>query len=189
MSHTTQAEHKEEAGITIPTPIPMPSAAQAPTENKEGKRGFREWLNILAYPVAAISGGWVWKNHVDQEFWGTHGRKGAFKPLEQDSEIKYNGVMENLKSDKTLSSEQRREMINSCRPEFSKARKDFSRDVMGFKNTFHYYGSIARHAKDNALISGFTIFGVSLGAMLMVANSKHFLGGKDEENKKGGMSK
>lgn len=174
---------EESKDVSIPTPFPVP------VENKENKRGAGGWLNILAYPVSAVSGFLVWKNHVVQEFWGTHGRRGAFKNVGDAYTIEYDKVMEELNKPNNLSDAEKRAKVNAIRPAFDGSRDTFAREKMGFRNVFHYHSSIARHARDSALISGITIFGVSLGAMLMVANSKSFLGGKSEENKDSGISK
>lgn len=184
MSHTTQAERKEEMGIAIPTPLPMPSAAKAPTENKEGKRGFHEWLNILAYPVAAISGALVWRTQVYEESHASHDGKGAFDDLKEKSRDEYKSIINRT----DISPEEINKKIHTNNVNFREGRRQIL-ERMNVNNLWDHFKDLSSHSKNNALISGFTVTGIALGVMLTVANSKSFLGGKSEEAKDSGISK
>lgn len=178
-----QIQQKEEGReFTSITPF------SAVAENNGKGRGVAGWLNILAYPVSAFSGFLVWKNHVYQESLGTRERKGDFKDLQEKSKEEYAVINNEIKTNKSLSDLEKREKQYQHRINYDKGREAILKEK-GFTNIFHHYKGIASHARDNALISGLTIFGVSLGAMLMVANSKSFLGGKSEEAKDSGISK
>ncbi len=173
---------EESKDVSVPMSFPVPA------ENKESKRGIGGWLNILAYPASLVSGFFVWKNHVYQESLGTRERKGDFDELQKKSKEEYAVINEEIKTNRSLSDLEKREKQYQHRINYDKGREAILKEK-GFTNIFHHYKGIASHARDNALISGLTIFGVSLGAMLMVANSKSFLGGKNEENKDSGVSK
>ena len=183
MEDKQTALKEESRDVSVPTPFPVP------VENKEKGRDASGWLNILAYPVSLISGLLVWRTQVYEESHSSHDRKGAFEDFKTPSLKEYNGIVKDVTTtNSNIPTDEKRGKFRTNRKVFSENR-DIKLKQMGFSNVFHHFGEISSHARNNALMSGFTIFWVSLGAMLMVANSKSVFGSKSEENKDSGISK
>ncbi len=169
---------EESKEVSVPTPFPVPA------ENKENKRGASGWLNVLAYPISLISGLLVWRTQVYEESYASHNRKHDFDDISE----KHLNINAKVRDNPNLEPSEKLKGINNNIENFNDAR-DIKFRSMGYKNVFDHHSSISGSAKNNALIAGFTVTGIALGVMLMVANSKNLFGGKSEENKDSGMSK
>jgi hypothetical protein len=173
-------------GTVIKSGCSVDKSEEHKPDEKETGSSAGKILNIAAYPIAAASGFMVGKTHIYQESYGTHDRKGAFDTIKKEFMAEYNNILDN----KNLTPNEKKLAFYRNRSDFNQARTA-KLEEMGFKNTWdHYRYSIASHARNNALISGFTIAGIALGVMLMVSNSKNIFGSLyDKDDKDNGVSK
>lgn len=185
VSHSNAVGHKEdEAGVTIPTPIPMPSATQAPTENKEGKRGFREWLNILAYPISAAIGIYAGRENIRQNSYEMFKRQGAFDQLIADTKAEADKIRAKAENPDYSVSKEIKKVRDNFGEKVSKLFKKWKYNTM-----LDHFSTLSSQAKHESLIVGGTVTGIALGAMLMIANSKNIFNGKNRDKEEDNISR
>ncbi len=138
------------------------------TEKKEKKLGAGAVLNAAAYPISAAVGYHVLHSDVIQESY--EGVKEAVFSNDRD------GNRENLKKawnnpDGTPNPKAKEEFTR-IRPEYNEKRVDeFSK--RGWKNIKDHFKTLPVHAQNKVIINALTASGITLGALLMVANSKN----------------
>ena len=179
-----QAELKEESkDVSVPTPFPVPA------ENKESKRGFSGWLNILAAPISAAVGLLYARNHSRQASLDRHKRHGML-----DEEYKIVNA-DWKKAEGSVLAEISKHGEGDMKPELKTANKNFTKNVntyfekRGFKNWVDHFRGLSPQGKTDILEKTAAVTVVTLGALLTIANSKSIFGSKSEDAKDSGISK
>jgi hypothetical protein len=134
--------------------------------DKEKKQdGPGKALSIAAYPIAAVSGGWVFRDQIYEESYASHDRKGGFEDIKQKGLTRYLEIQ----NDPTLATDKKWEAIKANNIEFN-SKRTAKLESMGYTNVFKHAGTISPLARNNAIIAGFTVAGITLGSLLLIAN-------------------
>ncbi|MEZ5692147.1 MAG: hypothetical protein R3D71_10870 [Rickettsiales bacterium] len=158
------------------------NSSSSKKENEQGKVG--RFLNVAAYPLSIGAGYYVTDKQIYNSSREQLSRRGAFK---EDCEKMKEAGKQVLGEAENLSGEQVREKFKSIANTFEES-VDKTFNKMGYKNMFHHFDHLPAHDRNSAIVNGLFAFGVSIGALLSVANSRILLKG-DDENKAGGVSK
>ncbi len=158
---------------------------------EEGIKKPRKWspgelLNIAAYPASAIIGLSVAHANTEEK---------SFEKL-KDGPLK--DIADGIRSDIVKASVrvdgEKKSFIPDVNEEIAEIRRKGRTDlkeaasVLGFKNIFKHYQNLNKLNKQSVHIESLTASGITLGALLMVANSKNIfkeMSGKDQDQDKG----
>jgi len=167
--------------------------AEEPTKNKEQQNApipapaheksssFNRILGIAAYPISAVAGLVQGRLHIRQKAYETFKRIGTWE--NEIKETREKVIKEMSLIDSGVKNDIKKEIIED-RNDFTKAvGKHFKK--MGYKHFWDMYGPLAPHEKAQVWEKGMTVFGVTLGVLLTVANSKSLISlinEKDTEN-------
>ena len=134
--------------------------------NKEKKQdGPGKALSIAAYPIAAVSGSWVFRDQIYEESYASNDRKRVFDKIKKDGLDKHNKIVD----DKALSPAEKLEKIRANNID-SNSKRTKKLESMGYDSVFKHAGTISPLARNNAIIAGFTVAGITLGSLLLIAN-------------------
>jgi hypothetical protein len=131
---------------------------------------FNRILRVAAYPIALASGLWATHTDLRNTSYDSARRQGAFNDLlEKHRPIASQGVQDRIAG--KISAEEFFQQAMKNKGEYSKA-VDERMKTLGVKSMFDKWKYINRADKKHALVEGMKVVGISLGAMLTVANSK-----------------
>lgn len=157
------------------------------TETTVEKREKMPWVNriisIAAYPIAGISGIWVAANELHnaayQKAKGLDGNP-HFGEIQKLYDGKYVDIAKKFE-DGLLNTQQRLTAEWAVKKEYSKAVGGKMK-ALGFGDGWgrmedlpNKWHSVNRGTKQSAIISGLTVAGVAIGALLTIANSKSLI--------------
>ena len=135
------------------------------TEQEKMKDGPGKALSIAAYPIAAVSGAFVFRDQILEESYASHDRKKGFEDIREKRLARY----KEIQNDKSLAPEQKWEQIGLNNKDFT-AKSNAKLEDMGYTNVFKHAGTVSPLARNNAIIAGFTVAGITLGSLLLISN-------------------
>jgi len=168
------------------------------SQDKAQKSGFfAKALNVAAYPISGLLGLWTTANDVHYAAYvklktqkRADGKSIAFGDLEEKYGAQYaeNGaklVAGSIDAGEFLSKDLAIKELHSPQVGARMAAAGLGNEWLGLKKLPQKWQFIGRDGKQRAVISGLTIAGISIGALLTIANSKSLgslLGGKEKED-------
>lgn len=125
-------------------------------------------LNLVSYPLAGLAGFYAFKQNVRKDSVEYHTKLGNFdkstaKMMSQAKEAAANG---GAPYGNTV-----QEAMATIREKYEDAKSQ-KFQKMGYKSVVDNWKDIADNNKMEAITTGFTVAAITLGALLMVANSK-----------------
>lgn len=138
-----------------------------PPEGKKNKISASDALTVVAYPISAAAGLYAAKQNIRDHSSKYHRKIGTFQGIE-DLERQTKEAVEKAEA---TGGNPRLEMAKGVeRVEEFKATR-FKQ--MGYKSVLHNFRDLTENGRTEAVVVGLTVTGITLGALLMIANSKN----------------
>lgn len=135
---------------------------------------FSKVLKVLAYPIAALTGGAFWHTHVRKsslERINNMGTQpgGAFADLVATRKAAHDALLAKPINPETFPHE-----LKTINQAFSQGQAT-RMEKMGFSTMLSRYKSLSRYTRFETALTAFTAAGISLGVLLTIADSKFLL--------------
>lgn len=153
--------------------VPHNAAPETAPANEE-KSAINTTLKLLSYPLAVVAGAWATNSTVRAGFYKGVSKLKEFKDIEEKYGKQYQDASTQCKKG-LIDKAQRAES-------WATTRKNQLQEIEGLMetlgtNTFlSKWKEISRGNQQNAIITGLSVTGIAIGAILTVSNSKTLSG-------------
>lgn len=145
---------------------------EAPIDNEDNPGLINRAIKVLAYPFSAVIGYWVTRSHIRNSTYDNLKEHGGFSDIlpshDEGLRKSIGGAVERVNRGEIV------EIVKETAPlqhEYTAAIRNRFRQ-MGVGDLSKQWGFIHKTQKHQAMLDGLTATGITLGSLLVIANSK-----------------